>query len=79
MIMKRRGLNFISESVADTMDEESIITIENEVDNIAPKIVGILGLNSTCDIATLRAELVEHCKEYAANILKKKDQEEEKE
>ncbi len=62
--MKRRGLNFISEQVADQLDEEQINTLENEVDNIAPKIVGILALNSACEVQSLRLELVQHCIEY---------------
>lgn len=64
LIMKRRGLNFISEAVAEKMDEEQITTLESEVDNIAPKIVGILGLSASCDIKALRIELVKHCIEY---------------
>ena len=39
LIMKRRGLNFISDSVAENLEDDSMATIENEVDNIAPKIV----------------------------------------
>ena len=44
LIMKRRGLNFISENVAESMNEDQISTLEQENDNIAPKIVGILAL-----------------------------------
>ena len=46
-------------------------TIEGEVDNVAPKIVAMLGLNSSCDITGLRQELVSHCREYEDKILKK--------
>lgn len=42
--------------------------METEVDNIAPKIVGILGLSETSDAAGLRAQLVEHCKEYMEQL-----------
>ena len=45
LIMKRRGLNFINEGVTENMDDEQIATLENEVDNVAPKIVGILALS----------------------------------
>ena len=61
LIMQRRGLNFISDSVADKLEEDQITTLEEETDNIAPKIVGILGLSGTCDIKGLRLELVKHC------------------
>lgn len=64
LIMKRRGLNFISDSVVDTLDEQSIATIEQEVDNVAPKVVGILALNASCDVKTLRSEMVKYCLEY---------------
>lgn len=74
LIMKRRGLNFISESVAEKLDEEQVATLENEVDNIAPKIVGILGLSSSCDVKSLRTELVKHCIEYQHSLQKGKDQ-----
>lgn len=64
LIMKRRGLNFISDAVAENLDDHSVAVIEQEVDNVAPKIVGILGLHSSCDVNGLRAELVKHCIEY---------------
>lgn len=64
LIMKRRGLNFITDSVAENLDDQSVSVIEQEVDNVAPKIVGILGLNSACDVAGLRTEMVKHCIEY---------------
>lgn len=62
--MKRRGLNFINENAEQNLNEEEISVVENEVDNIAPKIVGILALNNFCDITTLRKEMVKHCIEY---------------
>ena len=43
--MKRRGLNFLTEDHEQNLDMESIDTIEKEVDNIAPKIIGILPLS----------------------------------
>ena len=63
LIMKRRGLNILTDTQAENLDEESIQVIEQEVDNVAPKIVGILGLNSSCDIRTLRSEMVKYCVE----------------
>jgi hypothetical protein len=74
LIMKRRGLNFISDQVVENLNDEQLITVENEVDNVAPKIVGILALNNTCDITKLRQEMVHYCNEYAINVLKKKNE-----
>ena len=62
--MKRRGLNFLTEHHEENLDEQSIQTVESEVDNIAPKIVGILGLSSSCDTVAVRDFLVEYCNEY---------------
>ncbi len=65
LIMKRRGLNFINEGpVTENLDDEQLATLENEVDNVAPKIVALLGLSATCDTSTLRHEMVKHCIEY---------------
>jgi len=54
MILKRRGLNFITENHEQNLDMESINVLEKEVDNIAPKIIGILTLSNTCDSSYLR-------------------------
>jgi hypothetical protein len=61
MIMQRRGLNFVSDSIAENMEEESVMTIEGEVDNVAPKVVGILALSEACDIKLVRQEMVKYC------------------
>ena len=45
LLMQRRGLNFITEHSERCLDDETIELIEKENDNIAPKIVGILGLS----------------------------------
>ena len=34
------------------------------MDNIAPKIVGVLGLSESCDVKVLREQLVEYCQDY---------------
>lgn len=65
--MKRRGLNFITDNIAENLDEEAIINLENEVDNVAPKIVGLLALHSSCDTESLRNELINYCNEYSNN------------
>ena len=54
MLMKRRGLNFLTEDHEQNLDMESIQTIEQEVDNVAPKVIGILGLSEQCDTKILR-------------------------
>lgn len=66
LIMKRRGLNFVTDSVAESLNnnEEVMSTIEQETDNIAPKVVALLALNSACDICALRADMVKYCKEF---------------
>jgi hypothetical protein len=64
MIMKRRGLNFITDQHEQNLDMESINTIEKEVDNVAPKIIGILPLSETCDTSYLRNQLVDYCVNY---------------
>ena len=64
LLMQRRGLNFISDGALHKMDDDQISTLESEIDNIAPKVVGILGLSHTCDVKGLRTELVKHCIEY---------------
>jgi hypothetical protein len=68
LIMKRRGLNFISETATERMDDEQVSILESEVDNVAPKVVGILGLSGSCDIPTLRKELVRHSLEYQQGL-----------
>eukprot|EP00349_Pseudokeronopsis_sp_Brazil_P012477 CAMPEP_0202978066 /NCGR_PEP_ID=MMETSP1396-20130829/84623_1 /ASSEMBLY_ACC=CAM_ASM_000872 /TAXON_ID= /ORGANISM="Pseudokeronopsis sp., Strain Brazil" /LENGTH=177 /DNA_ID=CAMNT_0049716931 /DNA_START=135 /DNA_END=668 /DNA_ORIENTATION=- len=59
--MQRRGLNFISDAVAKDLQEENVAVLEQEVDNVAPKIVGLLGLSASCDIGALKEQLAKHC------------------
>lgn len=59
--MKRRGLNFITDQHEMQLDEDSINMLEKEVDNVAPKVIGILGLSDSCDTAALKQQLHEHC------------------
>ena len=68
LLMKRRGLNFLTEHHEESLDQASIQTLETEVDNIAPKIVGILGLSESCDTEALRDQLVEYCKDYMEQL-----------
>jgi len=46
------------------LDEDCINMVEKENDNVAPKIVGILGLSESCDIAKIQASLIDHCVDY---------------
>jgi hypothetical protein len=48
--------------------------LENEVDNVAPKIVGILALSDSCDIGGLRKEMVKHCLDYQQGMQKLSDE-----
>ena len=68
LLMKRRGLNFLTEHHEENLDEQSIQTVESEVDNVAPKIVGILGLSECCDCDVVRSYLVEHCQSYMEEL-----------
>ena len=55
LIMQRRGLNFCDpQQNYSTMNEDQIQAVENETDNIAPKIVALLPLNKNCDTKHLR-------------------------
>ena len=50
LIMKRRGLNFITEHHEELLDQSTISACESQLDNVAPKIVGLLGLGPTVDL-----------------------------
>ena len=52
------------------LDQETIQTVETEVDNVAPKIVGLLGLGPTANVQQLRDQLVEACNEYKEKLFK---------
>ena len=66
--MKRRGLNFLTENHEQNLDMASIDTIEKEVDNIAPKIIGILPLSADCDTKYLRDQMVDYCVNYMEGL-----------
>jgi hypothetical protein len=73
--MSRRGLNFITDKHEENLDEQSVLTIEKEIDNVCPKIVGILALNDCCDTKIIRDQLVEYCVQYmdTLNLAKNKN------
>ena len=64
MMMKRRGLNFVTEHHEQLLDQSTITACETQLDNVAPKIVGLLALGATCDLPKVRAELIKHCLIY---------------
>ena len=68
LLMQRRGLNFLTEHSERNLDEETIQAVEGEVDNVAPKIVGLLGLGESCNVHELRDQLVAYCEELAASL-----------
>lgn len=47
---------------------ESIETIEKEVDNVAPKIIGIISLGGSCDTTYLRNQMVDYCVNYMEEL-----------
>ena len=49
LIMKRRGLNFVTEHHEELLDQSTITVCEEQLDNVAPKIVGILQLGPSVD------------------------------
>lgn len=72
MLMARRGLNFVTEHTEANLDEASISVVETETDNVAPKIVGILGLGESCDIHALKNQLIGYCEELRQSMQKPK-------
>jgi hypothetical protein len=68
MIMKRRGLNFVTEHHEELLDQETIQACEDQLDNVAPKIVGLLNLGATCDSKEVRTHLVKHCLVYQEQL-----------
>jgi homoserine kinase len=52
--MKRRGLNFVTEHHEELLDQDTIENCEKHLDNVAPKIVGILSLSDSVDTQAIR-------------------------
>ena len=61
------------------LDDDQMAALENEVDNIAPKIVGVLGLSGSCMVKELRVQMVKHCLEYQSQLHAKGNRDEAKE
>ena len=68
LLLKRRGLNFVTDKHEATLPEECVDVVEKEVDNVAPKIVGILGLSASCDTSRIREALADHCVDYMESL-----------
>ena len=66
--MKRRGLNFVTDQHEMNLDEDCIETMEKETDNIAPKVIAILGLSANCDTSILKEQLIEYCEDYRESL-----------
>lgn len=71
LLMQRRGLNFLTEHSERMLDEDTINAVEDEVDNVAPKVVGLLGLSDSCDVHELRGQLVAYCEQLMESQQKK--------
>lgn len=69
--MQRRGLNFLTEHSERLLDEDTIDAVEDEVDNVAPKVVGLLGLSDSCDVHQLRSQLTAYCETLMESLQKK--------
>ena len=64
LLMKRRGLNFVTEHHEELLPQQTIEACESELDNVAPKIVAILGLSETSNTEQVRNALVKSCLVY---------------
>lgn len=64
MLMKRRGLNFVTEHHEQLLEQDTIQACETQLDNVAPKVVGLLALGATCDLSAVRLHLTKHCLIY---------------
>jgi hypothetical protein len=76
LIMKRRGLNFITDHHEELLDQSTITVCESQLDNVAPKIVALLGLGPTVDLSQVRSSLVKHCLLYSEALKGKKARDE---
>mmetsp|Transcript_12923 Transcript_12923/g.21871 ORF Transcript_12923/g.21871 Transcript_12923/m.21871 type:complete len:373 (-) Transcript_12923:1496-2614(-) len=68
--MKRRGLNFITDCHETNLDPETIAEVEGEVDNVAPKVIGILPLSSHCDTKSIKQQMIDYCLECEGTLTK---------
>ena len=62
--MKRRGLNFVTEHHEELLSQDTIQACEQQLDNVAPKIVGLLALGDSVNTQEIRNHLVKNCLIY---------------
>ena len=67
MLMKRRGLNFVTEHHEELLPQDVIQACEEQLDNVAPKVVALVGLSEDSDTQEVRRSLVENCLLYQEN------------
>ena len=72
LLMKRRGLNFVTEHHEELLSQQTIEACENELDNVAPKIVALLNLSASSDTSEIRNALVKECLLYTESQKSKK-------
>ena len=60
-MMKRRGLNFVTEHHEQLLTQDTINTCETQLDNVAPKIIALLALSESADCSEIRNHLVKQC------------------
>ena len=79
LLMKRRGLNFVTEHHEELLSQQTIEACEAELDNVAPKIVAILGLSETSDTEQVRNALVKSCLLFQESQKGKREQKKDEE
>ena len=72
MLMKRRGLNFVTEHHEELLEQQTIEACEEQLDNVAPKVVAILSLSDSGDTNEVRNALVRQCLIYQESQNKSK-------
>lgn len=77
--MKRRGLNFVTEHHEELLDQDTIAACENELDNVAPKVVALLSLSETSATSEIRNELVKQCLLYQESRKSKREEKKDEE
>lgn len=58
LLMKRRGLNFVTEHHDELLSEQTVQACEEQLDNVAPRIVALLSLSESGSTTEVRNALV---------------------
>jgi hypothetical protein len=64
----------VTEHHEELLEQTVIQACETQLDNVAPKIVALVGLGADCDTQQIRQALVEHCIQYAESLKKASQQ-----